>query len=461
MPRDLFPDIPDAIEESTNEVTPRSESSGLMEQLGFSGGKPQSLGSIFSEDAKTAANSPGMHALQGAQDAIQQMMSLGLLPIKPQGEGTAYDIGKGVGNIAGFVGGGELLSPLAKALPLLRGTGLTGSIARNLSGGALAGMAENPDDRLKGATTGAALQGALDAVGLPFKAVKPLAELFNPKKFSGETLDSLRNALAESEKKELLAYEPFNRIAKNHELGDAPNFLETLDENASQFGNEVNKKYRAFNKSPTLDKAHSLQSEMFKSIKQESSKLDPNYDKIKALQESRKGLQKDILEGLRAIDKDAYEGYKKGADIHKKEVSPYYSTSSLQELLKGDVEDVEPKRLYDALKQAKESKNKLIPNEHALREAFTHMQSKMRKGKAAQYAIPLLAGGIGSQVIHPGLGSLGGGLFAGAVGGIGGTKLAEFIQNPEIAKIFQRLGPYARGTAQIGRAGLQNFNQGT
>ena len=131
------------------------------------------------------SNSWPVNATLGAGDAVRDLLSLGATKNHPMGEGKAYEAGKIGGDIAGFIGGGELLDTARagmEALPYIgRGAQWLGregipGIARRLSGSTLFGTAEHPEDRLKGAKEGfkAGLIG--ESIMAPFKGVGALAE---------------------------------------------------------------------------------------------------------------------------------------------------------------------------------------------------------------------------------------------------------------------------------------------
>lgn len=208
----------------------KSEDTGILQQLGFTGGKPQSFGSILKEDALTAANSPGIHGLQGAQDALQQMMSLGLLPNKPQGEGTAYNIGKGIGDVAGFFGGGELAdlarlgigATKAASLPgISQGLGaLEGSPALKRILGVSALGATDPEDRVGGALKGAALGGLGEGIVGLGKSVPKIIDSISPQRHADELLNVLGKGRNLEENAKSIAEDIRNKSQQLEEEGN-------------------------------------------------------------------------------------------------------------------------------------------------------------------------------------------------------------------------------------------------
>lgn len=351
---------------------------------------------------------------------------------------TADKIVQGIVSNAPFLAAPEAdLGMIGKAISGIPKAGkfLEGALSRAVPQAALgSALSEDP---MKGGLTAGGTQLGLEAITAPFKSIRPLAELFNPMKAAQNELGNIRNSyqVAESAKNE--AYKPFNQISKDYKVENPKNYRDTIEDNKSYFGPQINRLDEKFSKDPTLENAHKLQSKMFTRMKQEYKKADPDYDKIEALKESRDAINKDLINKLNRIDKNVASSYKEGARIHKQEIEPYFSNSKIANLVEGDIQNVNPQDILSAIKPAKEE-NK-IPKEHYLREALNNMQSKLYKAKAAQFAIPMLAGGVAGELLHPGLTGIGSGLTAGLVAGGASPRLAEFIQNPEISKIIERL----------------------
>ena len=164
------------------------------------------------------ANSDAVNMILGAGDAISGfpaqvanfMMPQSLqAPIPKHSEGLAYDVGSFGGDLASFLGGGELLDMAragAEGLPVvgdlahaLGGTGFSASaIGRRALGSGLYGAIQNPDDN-HAALTNAGISVALDALlGTGGKALSNLGQYRPTRYFRGNlTPDELmRNVKA-------------------------------------------------------------------------------------------------------------------------------------------------------------------------------------------------------------------------------------------------------------------------
>lgn len=472
MPRDLLPDLPNASSNNSAFKDAMSQmpnnNPSLLEQLTSFKPNFQNPLNFMAQDAQQTANSPGMHALQGAQDELQKVMSLGYFPKNNQAEGTAYNVGKGLGGIAGFLGGGELADLARLGIGATKAGSLPGiqyitkaleasPLAKRVAGSAAFGADVNPDNRLMGALLSGAGQLGMEGLGAGIKSIPKLAELFNPLEGAKQELGNIRNAYKASQAAQEEAYKPFNEIAKNYKLNNPNNFKESLVENSDYMTPNVKSLYKKFVKDPTLERAHKLQSQMISDIKKLSTS-DPEaatLDKIQGLETLREDLNKDIINNLRRVDRNAATNYKEGARIHKDEIRPYLSNPNLANLVEGEIDEITPNEIASAIKKSKVKKQ--LPENHYLREALSNIQKQINKGNAAQYVIPPAIGAIGSQMIHPGLASLGVGLGAGGLAGLGGTKFAEFIQNPEIQKLLGRLKPVEQSAPLLRAVGNQ-FN---
>jgi len=134
-------------------------------------GKKSTLQSI-------AESSPVEFTL-GMGDKLSNLMRSGAnfvganLPYVKTGEGTAYEIGKLAGDIAGFLGGGEIagaarlgaegLPYIGKAAQALGGESFLPRMSRRALGSAAFGALEDPENRLSSAATFGGISGILDA----------------------------------------------------------------------------------------------------------------------------------------------------------------------------------------------------------------------------------------------------------------------------------------------------------
>lgn len=328
-------------------------------------------------------------------------------------------IGKGIASIP--KAGPFLSSALSRVLP----QALLGATTN-----------ENP---IEGAKHAGLVQAALETLPLPFKAASKYAEAINPVKYASEKLGKIRAGLKSSEEAEQAAYKPFNEIANQHDIGVPKNYYESYNENKPLFGSRINRLDKKFNEHPTLENAHKLQSRMFKGIKQEFKKADPDFDRIEALTESREALKNDISKRLEQIDKKVARKYKEGASIHKEEVSPHFSTPDLAHIIQGNIKNVEPERLHNALVKANEKS--LLPENHYLSKALEDITTKLNKGKAVQYGLPAtLAPLITASMGHAGIPTALASMAVGGILGHGAGKVADLAQNPVVQQLLTKLG---------------------
>ena len=91
----------------------------------------------------------------------------------------------------------ESLPLMGRLAKTLSGEGSAG-IARRLSGTALGGALENPNDRMQGAENGALLAGAGESIPLALKGIHHAAEFINPQHFTNKLHASIKNAYENS-----------------------------------------------------------------------------------------------------------------------------------------------------------------------------------------------------------------------------------------------------------------------
>lgn len=350
----------------------------------------------------------------------------------------------------------KLVQGFAENAPLLANpAGDFGLVGRGIAaipkvGPALAGAASRiipqsllgaatSEDPLQGAEHAGLVQAGIETLPLPFKAASKYAEAINPVKYATEKLGKIRAGLKSSEEAEQAAYKPFNEIADKHDIGIPKNYYESYNENKPLFGSRINRLDKKFNEDPTLENAHKLQSRMFKGIKQEFKKADPDFDRIEALTESREDLKKDISKRLGQIDKKVASKYKEGASIHKEEVSPHFSTPDLAHIIQGNIKNIEPERLHNALVKANEKS--LFPENHYLSKALENITTKLNKGKAVQYGLPAaLAPLLTASMGHAGIPAALASMAAGGILGHGAGKVADLAQNPVVEELLRKLG---------------------
>jgi hypothetical protein len=339
---------------------------------------------------------------------------------------------------------GKAISAIPKAGEFLAGA--ASRIAPQAALGAIS--SENPE---AGAKHAALIQAALEALPLPFKGAKAFAEAVNPVEYAGKELEKIRGGLRSSEQAEKEAYKPFNEIAGQYKFKKPENYNEVLEESKEYFTPYIKKLNEKFQEQPTLANAHKLQSQMFTDIKKLSKGEGQGVlDKIQGINTAREALNKDVYGVLRHIDKDVAKSYKEGARIHREEIQPHYSNPELAKLITGEIDKLKPGRLQRAITKAKEE-NK-IPEGHPLRKSLEDVTAKLNQGKALQYGLPTLAGAaLGHFGGYHGALPLGLGAGLGAYAGHGAGKIAELIQNPEVANLLTKLAGWGKRAQPIVR----------
>lgn len=166
--------------------------------------------SLNSSTVMNHQHNPLFNFLAGAGGALQNSLAnlpYSPVPAAPEAQGLSGQLGDVAGNLLGFLGGGEVLNTAraaSESLPLigrlaktLSGEGSRG-IARRLSGTALGGALEDPNDRLQGAENGALLAGAGESIPLALKGIHHAAEFINPQHFTNKLATSIKSAYENS-----------------------------------------------------------------------------------------------------------------------------------------------------------------------------------------------------------------------------------------------------------------------
>lgn len=103
--------------------------------------------------------------------------------------------------------------------------------------------------------------------------------------------------------------------------------------------------YEKFKKSPTIENAHNLQSELGSAVRELEEKTGKTADELyqlAGLRDVRNTLKTDIIDSLKRHDLKSNDNlaptYQRGIDLHRENVEPYRSTSKLREITQGGVE---------------------------------------------------------------------------------------------------------------------------
>lgn len=404
------------------------------------------------------ANSWPVNATLGAGDAIRNLLSLGYTSNSPSGSGDAYKAGKLVGDIGGFIGGGELLDAAragATALPLIgRGAqwlgreGLAG-LTRRMSGSTLFGAAENPEDRISGAKQGfkAGLLG--ETVGAPFRFVGATAERANPVNYAQQLATQLRGEYRGAQQAQREAYAPVTERYGNHWLTPTPReYLNFAPNETRYFTPDVRKSYHNFLEEPTFNNLHNLQSQMGK----DAARVSNSPNKINTAQtlSATRDRVNDRLTGYLSHDPEMAAQYQLGRDISREQFFPFHANPTLQKISQGLIENPTPSQLSSAIMKGTQKLNRMeagrpiaaIPEHHVLNHIMDRIQNRISQGDLLKSMMPLLTGALGSP------GGVMGTIGAGAAGHYLSPHALAAAQNPLTQHIMAGLSQLVRGTSQ-------------
>ena len=208
---------------------------------------------------------PTANAVLGAGDAVRNLMSAGYTSDKPSSSGTAYDIGKGVGDIGSFIGGGSLAHSLpgVSKIPEYLGHSGLGGIAQRLLGSEAFDILQNKD-RAQGAKEG--LQSGLvgEAIGAPFRAVGKAAEAFNPIKAAESAQQKIGQEAKKAKTAMNQAYGPVHEAYGNNLVTTTPEkYLGFGREDYKYFTPDVKKVYDSFIHEPNFKNLETKLSSVF------------------------------------------------------------------------------------------------------------------------------------------------------------------------------------------------------
>ena len=409
-------------------------------------------------EKNTMTNNPLFHFLTGAGGAIQDSLAAlpySPIPKAPPSQGIAGGIGNVAGNIASFLGGGELLESaraLSEGLPLighlaksLGGEGLAG-IARRITGSSVGGALENPDDRTRGAVKGALLGSVAESIPALGTQLLKVPEKINPRQYTADLADTIRSAYNQTKEQSEANYNAVMNKVGTYPV-DHPNLLypELNKKFMRAYGAGENLLHEDYITKPTVEKAHFLQSQIGHKIR----KLQANPDKdpatinaIDDLNTVRRSLLSDLSSALNRVDPSAAKEYYTAGEFHRKNLVPFEQNKIVRDISEGDTKDIQPRTLLKALTKLTQSEKKGVPNEHFLNTAQTDLKKRINQGKLLK---DIVTGGTGAAIgmtIHPGLwpaalGLAGGGFF----GHYGLPRLLRIAENPE-AKLGRLNQPY-------------------
>ena len=381
---------------------------------------------------------PTANAVLGAGDAVRNLMSAGYTSDKPSSSGTAYDIGKGVGDIGSFIGGGSLAHSLpgVSKIPEYLGHSGLGGIAQRLLGSEAFDILQNKD-RAQGAKEG--LQSGLvgEAIGAPFRAVGKAAEAFNPIKAAESAQQKIGQEAKKAKTAMNQAYGPVHEAYGNNLVTTTPEkYLGVGREDYKYFTPDVKKVYDSFIHEPNFKNLHDLQSQMGK----DAARMHGNSNKIKTEQTltNARNSTMDKISGFLSQDKKALKQYEEGKRIGREEYYPFMQGKHLTAVAEGRKTDLSPKQLISEITKAKEAEK--LPENHILHSVLKNIKGKVNRGNAAQHALTAAAG-ISGLISGGPLGAL-----AGAGSHFLSPHIVKLAQNPEFIRLLKGANTALRGT---------------
>lgn len=404
------------------------------------------------------ASSWPVNATLGAGDAIRNLLSLGYTKNSPSGSGQAYEAGKILGDVGGFIGGGEVLdlgrgaleaAPyVGRAAQYLGKEGIP-ALVKRLSGSSLFGAAQEPEDRIKGAQEGfkAGLIG--EAIGAPFRTIGGIAELANPLKKSSKLAGQIRSGYQEAQKAQKDAYAPVTEKYGDYFLTPKPKeYLGYTQDQIKYFTPEVKKVYGDFLNEPTFDNLHKLQSQMGR----DASRIGNTPAKINTAQTltAARDSANEKLSGFLKNDPEMYAKYEQGRQISRDRVFPYHANPTLKKISEGMITNPTPEQLSSAITKGAQKINRMeqgvpvsaIPGEHLLNKTLTQIERRLHGADILKSSLPFGIAALSSPA------GLAGTILGGAAGHYLSPHALSLAQNPLVKQIMAGLGRTTTGLSQ-------------
>lgn len=411
-------------------------------------------GQSINSNVLESQHNPLFNFLAGAGGALQN--SLANLPYSPvshapESQGFSGKMGDVAGNLLGFVDGGEVLNTARAAtesLPLigrlakaLSGGGSAG-IARRLSGTALGGALENPNDRLQGAENGALLAGVGESFPLALKGIQHATEFINPQHFTNKLIAAIKNAYESSKLEAKKQYGSVLGTIGSEKI-NSKTYSQLHPDILTAYDAKLKDLHQGFMSNPSLEKAHQLQSQLGSKLGQLSTSkhIDIHtHNAISHLKQARAALQTDMNHFLKQSYPDLFNQYQQATQFYKNTVIPYHSENFISKIAQGDIKTSTPKKLGNVLSTLSEKES--LPSDHYLQTAHKQLNSKINRGKMTSQLASLLAGAGLGEMTHPGgLGALGGLVGGGAAHHYVLPKLLDLAANPYTSHQLKKLNP--------------------
>lgn len=355
------------------------------------------------------ANSPGINAILGAGDSLRNLLSLGKLSNSPtsnfgttegsqSGSGASYTGGKLAGDIAGFLGGGEVLdaaragiegAPLVGKLAELLGQQGIPGMAKRVIGSSAYGAATNPEDRLNGVKQGA-IGGAIgEALPLLVNPIKSAAEYMMPEKFAKNVASTLKNSFNDLKDQFKQKYAPTIDKFGNYKIGlKNKSYSNIGDDITDRYYSGASKAHEEYVKNPTVRNAHKLQSQLGYDQRvlenKPVGKISPEENAtLKKLKVARNSIKSDIDDFFRMRSNDLADSYKNTTKEYMEQVVPFKENAAISNMASGKVKKPTSKQVMNAFKES----------EHPMfKELSRQMERRLLARKAGQIGGSALAG---------------------------------------------------------------------
>ncbi len=356
--------------------------------------------------------------------------------------------------------GGRFISPILNSMARI-GAGTAGNLAYQ------APNINNLQQLKEAGKNSLTLNALLEGATVPFRFAGSMAEMFNPLNYAARKANDMRNEYNAATELQRQTYRPVMSQYGQQPVTTTPRaYLGFTRQQVRRFTPDIKKSYSDFLATPNFQNLHNLQSQMGKDY----ARIATNPNKINTAQTINNARQttKTKAQQFLSTDQPMLEQYNRGSEITKNLVEPYRSNKSLEKIVQGVKPNVTPAELSNAIRQSREkvlytergNPVTAIPHNHPLVNHLNEMNRAINFGKAMQTAVPTILGGIGGEVVHPGIG----GLLGGAASGLGGSQLSSlaakfgapsissFVQNPLVQNVMRHLSPlyYGAGRAAIG-----------
>lgn len=287
---------------------------------------------------------------------------------------------------------------------------------------------KNIQDLKKSAKSNLILNSILESIPGATSLSKGFGELVNPMKFTGQKLQEIRTGFKNAKKEQKYAYNNAIEPYKDFNVTiDPKNYFGFKQDEIEYFPSKVKKEYNQFLREPNFSNLHDFQKQLGDARFKTSGKSS-DINQAQSLELSHENVKNKINEFL-SRDKNALNEYNRGVYITREIKKPYESTKTLRKISKGNIEEIEPKKLMNAINIGKQLEYGSIPKEHLLNIILNELEPKINRGEFIKELIPHHVRGYLPNIVSQ-------------------------SQNPFIQHLFENLNPLYYG---IGRTGISNL----